>query len=374
MILELGERLDKELKNVYGTTCKYQERVPYTERAKRYVRRMISTKPTKEETILFMSKAGGLATEERLPIIIFGLGGEVKNYRIDNISRTVNEKKVFTSATLDLLDAVTHKMTKWWREALEKGNVPDKFEVSTIEQFMALVRRSDSIKFMEFIDEEFAAVAISDGEIRDCLGKPHWSSCLIKGKIKNIGRWSLDGEVPVFSAEDGWINVPLTGGFAEVLVASEEERYFKYRSDRLLRGEFGKGREENVYVVRFIGTWGTAYALSVFNRNVRLFPKRFYTDLSKNAKMLFRAVCGKEGLDVTFINIIQIAKILDWRLPLTNISQRISIAQGIWKELYTHGFIIKESLKRYKDKEEAFWCIKRRKDWFNPPKELDGAN
>lgn len=369
-IVEMGKRLDKELKR-QGVTRKYYGKLPYEERARRYVKKMKGGKYglSKEETMESMVKAGGIVTEERMPYIIFGLGGVVKSYEIKKISRTVNGKKIFTSDTLDILDAVAHKVYQRYQKKIKQlraAGESTKVELRNVEELIALAESYNKKKFIKSPKRHFSTVVISEGEIRKFVNKPNYSTSQITERVKNIGHFTLEGTVPIFCGRDGWINVPVTGGFAEVWIAKEEERYFKYRSKRKLRGK-GKGREENVFIIRFIGTWGTAYMLNILNNYVTVFPPRFYKDLSASAKTMFRAICGK---GVSIINIHQINKIFDWEEPMKNVPQRIIRIEKIWKELYKHGFIKK--FTRYKKEDGTiYWRVERRKNWFNPPRQIE---
>jgi hypothetical protein len=322
-------------------------------------------KETQDDVVMKLIKKGGIVTDRRMPIILFGFGGATKNYKITEVSRRVNNQRVFTSQTLDILDAVSHKATEWWRDAIEKDSIPECFELNGIEEVFALSKE----KFIETSEPDFATVIISDGEIRGFI-KKNLSASQIKKSIKNIGRFTLEGEAPLLFKSGRWINLPLTGGFAEVWVASEEKRYHKYRSTRKLRGKYGEHKEENVYIIRFIGTWGLCYMLNLFNRKVRVFPPRFYSDLSADAKMLFRAICGKEDLEFTFINIIQIVKIFDWKAQTTkrNIYRRILRIESLFNELYKNGFLT--NYQKYGKREKTYWKVQVRKNWFNPPRKL----
>jgi len=366
-IVEMGKKLDKELWHSHGTTREFYGRLSYEERAKRYVKKMKGGKYglTKSETIQSMVNAGGTVSEERMPYIIFGLGGVVKSYEIKKISRTVNGKKVFTSDTLDILDAVAHKVYQSYQKSIEKNKKPVCKELESVEELVGFAEFCDKEKFIKFPDQEFNTVVISEGEIRKFVNKPNYSTSQITERVKNIGHFTLEGTVPIFCGKDGWINVPVIGGFAEVWIAKEEERYFKYRSKRKLRGRFGKGREENVFIIRFIGSWGLAYVLNILSNNVTVFPPRFYKDLSANERMMFRAICGK---GVSIINIHQINKIFDWEEPMKNVPQRIIRIEKIWKNLYKHGFIKK--FTGYKKDGTIYWRVERRKNWFNPPRQI----
>ena len=318
---------------------------------------------TQDDKVMKLIKEGGIATDRRMPIILFGFGGATKNYKITEVSRRVNNERVFTSQTLDILDAVSHKATEWWREAIEDNSIPEQFELRSIEDVIALSKE----KSIETSEPDFSTVIISDGEIRGFI-KKNLSASQIKKSIKNIGRFTLEGEAPLLFKEGRWINLPLTGGFAEVWIASEEKRYHKYRSTRKLRGKYGEHKEENVYIIRFIGTWGLCYMLNLFNRRVRVFPPRFYSDLSADAKMLFRAICGKEDLEYTFINFIQITKIFDWKAHTTkrNIYRRILRIESLFNELYKNGFLT--NCQKYGKREKTYWKVQVRKNWFNPPR------
>lgn len=367
MILKHGEYLDKKLYRSKGIKRETYGRLPYKERARRYVEKMKKgkVKKSKQERIDSMVKAGGIVTEERLPYIIFGLGGVVKDYEIKSISRRVNDKKVFTSDTLDILDAVAHKLYISYIKEIKETEVSKELNIRTIEEFTLFEEHFSKKCFIKRPDKRMNIIIISDEEIRKFIGKSRYSGDQIRERTKNLGRITLEGTLPIFFGKDGWTNVSVTGGFAEVWVASEKEEYFRFRSKRKLRGE-GKGREENVYIVRFIGSWGTAYLFNVLNRRVTIFPPRFYRQLSANAKMLFRAICGKP---VSIINIHQISKILDWEEEVVNISKRVIAIEKLWAELRQEGFINKP--KKYEREGVIFWRVERRKDWFNLPKQLE---
>ncbi|MCK4827272.1 hypothetical protein KA005_66695 [bacterium] len=324
-----------------------------------------------EKAIMQKVDAGGLTTEERLPIIIFGLGGLTKNYRIDDFSRKVNDKKVFTADTLDVLDAVTHKMSNWWRKEIKEGRIPEDFRIGNVEEFMGIVKYCDT---EETPDEGFNTVIISDGQIRRSIYKPKWSKSYIQKTIENIGSWTMKGLLPYRFAEDGLVNIPWTGGLAEIGVASKLEQYSRYRSKRKLRGKFGKDAEENVYIVRFIGRWGITYAASVANRKVIVFPERFYRGLSANARIIWRAFCGKEYINPVVININQIAKILDWKEEVVSVRQRVIWIEKIFKELESYWFIERFARHDEKDNNPIHWHIWKRRNWFFKPKQIKEVN
>ena len=328
-------------------------------------------KLTPEKVIMNKLGVGGLITDESLSVIIFGKGGLTKNYRIDEFSIKVNDKKVFTADTLDILDAVTHKMSEWWRREIKEGRVPEDFEIKSIREFISLAEYCNA---REFPEEGFDTVVISDREIRQSAHKPYWNKDYIRKTIENIGRWTVKGMIPYRFAEDGLINIPCTGGLAEVFVASEKEPYSKYRSKRKLKGKFGKGKEENVYIVRFIGHWGTALAASVANRKVKVFPERFYKKLSANAKILWRALVAKEHINPVHLNIYQIARIFGWKEEVENIRERKGRIEKILKELKYLWFIDHFRRDDEEDDNPIHWHIWKRKNWFFEPKNIKEAN
>jgi hypothetical protein len=67
---------------------------------------------SQDDVVMKLIKEGGIATDRRMPIILFGFGGATKNYKITEVSRRVNNERIFTSQTLDILDAVSHKATE----------------------------------------------------------------------------------------------------------------------------------------------------------------------------------------------------------------------------------------------------------------------
>lgn len=324
----------------------------------------IKGRPTKARALVRKVDAGGLTAERGLPIILFGLGGFTKKYKVEKLSRKVDDEKVFTSDTLDVLDAVNLKLSQWWRDKIKEGQIPEMDEIESVREFMGIVNYCDSI---EYPKKDFFTAVISGGEIRSLIYRPHWSKSYIRKTIKNIGRWSLDGDVPVYSREDNWIYVPHTGGFAEVTVANEGKQYHTYRSGRKLRGKYGKGKEENVYIVRFIGRWGIAHALNVHNRKVIVMPERFYIKLSASQKILWRAISGKD-INPVILNILQIARILGWQEEVVSPRDRVRKIEKILTGFKEEWFV--DDFSRDVDDKEGvvFWYILKRKDWFQDPK------
>lgn len=80
----------------------------------------IKGRPTKARALVCKVDAGGLTAERGLPIILFGLGGFTKKYKVKKLSHKVGGEKVFTADTLDVLDAVNFKLSQWWRDKIKE--------------------------------------------------------------------------------------------------------------------------------------------------------------------------------------------------------------------------------------------------------------
>jgi hypothetical protein len=134
-----------------------------------------------------------------------------------------------------------------------------------------------------------------------------------------------------------------------------------------LRGRYGRGEEENVYIVRFIGRWGIAHALNVHNRKVIVMPERFYTRLSASQKILWRAISGKD-INPVILNTLQIARVLGWKEEVVNTRDRVRKIERILTGFKEEWFV--DDFSRDVDDKGAivFWYIWKRKDRFQEPK------
>ncbi len=333
-------------------------------------KRTRKTKLTKEEKseasgkkVMAMVNRGGLVTDREWPIYLFGL---TKDKSEDWFIRKVFGHDL-NAITLDMLNAVTHKLSAWWRkEQKETGKMP---RLLTADEFNDL-----------WIDSDGAIeVYIKESEIRKFLKKNYPKEFIYK-HMKRIGNISLEGRAPVAWKRDQeepdgrfrWTVCEVTGGFADVIClrnppSAETKRFQKYCLPVRKKGRW-KGTEEDLYVVRFIGTWGKSFAGSVLNRRIKMMPERFYRYLSPTAKMLCRVVTGTTYSPVTF-NIIQCAKILGWKPEKMNISLKAILVERAWKELVKYFFINKVS-KRQGEKESINWTIWKRKEWFYEPEQI----
>lgn len=306
----------------------------------------------KHRTTKAMIKAGGLVTDKEWPIYLFGLTGgggwlieKVHGFELNPI-------------TLDMLNVVTHKLSEWWREEfLETGKMPKPL---TQKEF-------DEIKERGAIE-----IIIRDSEIKRHL-KKDYSKDFIYKHIKKIGTIALEGKAPVkwerdsYSGNYHWALREITGGFAEVICVNDpdpfvDERYRPLRPPPRKKGRW-KGIEENVYVVRLIGTWGLAFAGAVLNQRVRMLPEKFYRFLSLTEKMIFRVISGTRYSPVTF-DVIQCAKMLGWKTKKINVSLKGLLISRALDNLVKYQFI--NSFKKEGRKDSTRWTIWKRRGWFFP--------
>lgn len=310
--------------------------------------------------IMAMVKRGGLVTDRLWPIYLFGL------------TREENEdwfiRKVFghdlNAITLDMLNAITHKLSEWWLDELEeKGTLPQKL---TAQEFKELWNECDgSIE-----------VYIKESEIRKFLKKDYPKEFIYK-HMKRVGHISLEGRAPVEWKRDQrdpmgrfrWTVCEVTGGFADVIClrdppSAETKKFQKYRLPVREKGRW-KGTEEDLYVVRFIGTWGRGFALHILNQRIKMLPERFYRYLSPTAKMLCRIVTGTNYSPIT-LTLDQILKMLGWKGELTNMSLRKTLITRAWEQLEKYYFI-KTFKSEPENKPTTHWVIWKRGGWFYEP-------
>ena len=315
------------------------------------------SKKKPDSSIKAMVKAGGLVTDREWPIYLFGL---TRDEGEDWLIRKVGGYDL-NAIMLDMLNAVTHKLSEWWREQLdETGTMPKPL---TKEEFDDIWLQGDGA----------IEVFIRESEIREFLKKDYPKEFIYK-HMKNIGHISLEGNAPVDWKQDHlgqyrWTMRPVTGGFADVICVTDPpfevpERFQGLRLPPRKKGRW-KGTEEDLYVVRFIGTWGKAFTASVLNRRVKMMPERFYQHLSPTAKMLFRVLSGTTYSPVT-LDIVQCAKILSWKPEKMNIPLKAILVERAWKELMRYFLVDKISDRKGK-RELTCWTIWKRANWFYLP-------
>ncbi len=298
-----------------------------------------------------MVNCGGLVTDREWPIYLFGLArDETDDWFI---------RKVFghdlNAITLDMLNAVTHKLSAWWREELkETGKMPRALTITECNKVVA--------------DGGFVVI-ITDSEIRKFLKKNYRKEFIYK-HMKRIGNISLEGRAPVAWKRDQedlknrfrWTVCEITGGFADVACLNDDEDRLK----KLPAREKGRWRDtkENVYMVEFIGSWGQSFAVRILNQRVKMLPERFYKYLSPTAKMLCRVVTGTNYSPI-ILTLDQISKILGWKPETTNRTLRTTLITRGFESLVKYYFI--NSFKTEGENKPSQWVIWKRKDWFYEP-------
>ncbi|TET68095.1 MAG: hypothetical protein E3J56_11825 [Candidatus Aminicenantes bacterium] len=171
------------------------------------------------------------------------------------------------------------------------------------------------------------------------------------------------------SSRSSWTICEVTGGFADVICVTDPpfdvpERFRGLRLPARKKGRW-KGTEEDLFVVRFIGTWGKAFAMHVLNQRVKMMPERFYQYLSSTAKMLCRVITGTNYSPIT-LDIIQCAKILSWKPEKMNIPLKAILVERAWKELMRY-FLVDKISDRKGEGELTHWTIWKRANWFYLP-------
>ena len=318
---------------------------------------MINKEKHSNSSIKAMVKHGGLVTDREWPIYLFGL---TRDEHEDWFIRKVCGHDL-NAITLDMLNAVTHKMSEWWTDELEEtGKMPRKLNQT---EFDELWRISDGA----------IEVIIRESEIRKFLKKNYPKEFIYK-HMKRIGHISLEGRAPVAWRQDRfgqyhWTICEVAGGFADVICVTDPpfdvpERFCGLRLPLRKKGRW-KGTEEDVYVVRFIGTWGKAFAASVLNQRVKMMPERFYKYLSPTAKLLCRVITGTNYSPIT-LDIVQCAEILSWKPEKMNIPLKAILIEKALKELVRYFLVDKISDRKGKG-ESTCWTIWKRKNWFYLP-------
>ncbi|TET68094.1 MAG: hypothetical protein E3J56_11820 [Candidatus Aminicenantes bacterium] len=146
---------------------------------------MSKKKKKPDGSIKAMVKTGGLVTDREWPIYLFGL---TKKEGEDWLIRKVGGYDL-SAMTLDMLNAVTHKMSEWWKDELEEtGEMPPKLNRA---EFDELWLSSDGA----------IEVFIKESEIRKFLKKNYPKEFIYK-HMKRIGHISLEGRAPVDWRQD----------------------------------------------------------------------------------------------------------------------------------------------------------------------------
>jgi hypothetical protein len=188
--------------------------------------------------------------------------------------------------------------------------------------------------------------------------------------MKNIGKIWLEGSIPVIRVDGEWSSMDLTGGFAEVVCTTDKKipEWAKDYCSFISRGFF-KGKEKRIYIVRFLGTWGFNFVLNILNDRLRVFPSRFYRNLSPNARQLFRVIAGRPYDRGTF-TLKELQELFGWKDDWGNLSNQISEIEKPWDELKAErNFFVIWSERRGKG-EATEWTYERRKSWFILPKKM----
>jgi len=306
-------------------------------------------------------KSGGVITDKEMPIALLGICG-VEKYGIKRIYGDI-----LNAVTLDFLNMVTHKAREHWLSRIDRSNETE-ITGGILEEIWADVPNM------------FNMIIISEYEIRKFFKKKfnkiYGNSALIYRHMKNIGTISLDGLIPVQYEKDGekcWHHLDVTGGFAEVHCTTDDnlpEWYKKYRKI-IDKGKL-KGEEKRIFIVRFIGTWGFNFVLNVLNDRVRIFPPRFYKNLSPNARQLFRMISARKNKRGTF-TLLQLRKLFKWAGDWGNTLDQISKIEEIWKELKVSENRFINWFNRKNEGEGIEWSYERNESWFYLPKKRENV-
>lgn len=296
-------------------------------------------------------KSGGIVTDKEMPIALLGISG-VEQYGIKKVYGNI-----LNAVTLDFLNMVTHRARERWMTQIDIDG--GEITWTMLEEIWAE------------IPNMFNMIIISEYEIRKFFEKKfrkkYGDSALIYKHMKNIGSISLDGLIPVRYERDGqkcWHHLDVTGGFAEVHCTTDDnlpEWYEKFR-EIIDKGKL-KGEEKRIFIVRFIGTWGLNYVLNVINDRVRIFPPRFYKNLSPNARQLFRMISARKNKRGTF-TLQQLHKLFKWVGDWGNILKQISDIEKIWGELKSSENRFIHWFNRKNEGEEIEWSYERNEGWF----------
>ncbi len=305
-------------------------------------------------------KSGGIVTDKEMPIALLGISG-VEQYGIKKVYGNI-----LNAVTLDFLNMVTHRARERWMTQID-------IDVGEITWTMLE-------EIWAEIPNMFNTVIISEYEIRKFFEKKfrkkYGNSALIYKHMKNIGTISLDGLIPVRYEKDGekcWHHLDVTGGFAEVHCTTDDnlpEWYEKFR-EIIDKGKL-KGEEKRIFIVRFIGTWGLNFALNVLNDRVRIFPPRFYKNLSPNARQLFRMISARKNKRGTF-TLQQLRKLFKWVGDWGNILKQISDIEKIWEELKASENHFINWFSEKNEGEGTEWTYERNENWFYLPKKRENV-
>ena len=301
-------------------------------------------------------KSGGIITDKEMPIALLGISG-VEQYGIKKVYGNI-----LNAITLDFLNMVTHKARELWLSRIDRDNETE-ITGRILEEIWA------------DIPNMFNMITISEYEIKEFFEKKfrkkYGDSGLIYKHMKNIGTISLDGLIPIRYEKDGekcWQYLDVTGGFAEVHCTTDDnlpEWYKKFR-EIIEKGKF-KGEGKRIFIVRFIGTWGFNFVLNILNDRLRIFPPRFYKNLSPNARQLFRMISARKNKRGVF-TIQQLRKLFKWVGDWDNISDQISKIEKIWEELKASENCFINWFNRKNEGEETKWSYERNESWFYLPK------
>lgn len=298
-------------------------------------------------------KFGGIITDKEIPIALLGICG-IAEYKIEKIYGEIRNP-----ITLDFLNMVTHKARDRWlaQAPREDGEVTGRM----LEEIWA------------DIPNMFNTVVISEYKIKRFFEKKcerkYGDSDFIYKHIKNIGTIAIDGLIPVYYEKKWqrcWHYIDVTGGFAEVYCTTDDNlpEWCKEHKKIIERGK-SKDEMKRIYVVRFIGAWGFNFVLNIINDRVRIFPLRFYKELSKKARLLFRMISARRNKRGTF-TLSQLQILFGWKGDWGNILDQISKINKTWEELEEKYFIIwsKEENKG----EDTKWIYERKEGWFYLPR------
>jgi len=323
-LVEMGEALDKDLYRNSAIKREAVGRLSYKERARRYANSLF-TETGREAVMIRRAEEGALSTENMIAEMLFGSLCKVSG----DVLIRINDRRVVTADTWDTLDVIAQHLTDLWMDHVKvKGLLPVKWEF-TEEELQHLIHQTEFPNF----------VIVSFERHKELLGKGRYSNKVIEKQVRTLKKLNYEGTIKFPTKDHGEVGFWVSDAFASILTPLDrfswdwvkDSPQFKLQADSL--------ETTGGYIINFTGhIWGMLFMLNVLNRNVRMLPKHFYTDLSARARLLYRlTLLRPRGV----LTLDQIVKVEGWKPKVSDegLRQRLLQIQALWQELKDQHFV-----------------------------------
>ena len=240
-----------------------------------------------------------------------------------------------------------------------KGLLPTKEEFS-----------EEELRFLMHQTEFSTFLVVAWQDYKRLLGKSgSWDRKQCEAEVWTLESLNYRGTLRFPTKDHGQVGFRVADSFATILIPEDEKAWEWVKDSPQFTTQAAKLEKGGGFIINFTGhIWGMLFFLNVLNREVRMLPKRFYTDLSAREKLLFRLTLPKPRGAVSLEQIVMIMGLKE-KVSDEGLRLRLLEIKETWKELVTKGFI-KKVPECVQEKDTSVWYYEHCGDWFSDPKTL----